>query len=314
MNNVKQLRKKAGLSQAELAQKLSVHQTLISQIERGTVIPSGATLVDLADFFNVSTDYVLGRRPSTSSVAGHILAIADYRHISLETLAEKIGIFSEELDKKLFGQKDSELAADEGFLKNIAAVFGIEDYTALIDDDTYGADTYENYIAFLRTKMEKGFPLTQEESDFLRDDINSDPSNTGLKNVMPFPRMRRVPLIGTIACGTPILAIENLEESVNMPDDIKADFALLCKGESMKNARINDGDIAYIRQQPNVENGQIAAVQIDDEVTLKRVYFSGNRLILQPENPAFQPIILVDDEIASVRILGLAVAFTSVII
>lgn len=231
----------------------------------------------------------------------------------METLAKKIGISSEELDKKLFGQKDSDLAADEDFLKSIVTVFGIEDYTALINDDTYGSDTYENYIAFLRTKMEKGFPLTQEESDFLRDDINSDPSNIKFKNVIPFPRMRRVPLVGTIACGDPILAVENQGDEVDMPEHIRADFALLCKGDSMINARIHDGDIAYIREQPSVDNGQIAAVAIDDEVTLKRVYLSQDHITLVAENAKYQPLVYAGEDMNSVRILGLAIAFTSII-
>ena len=132
-------------------------------------------------------------------------------------------------------------------------------------------------------------------------------------NIIPMPKMNTVPLIGTIACGDPILAAENIEAEVSMPEHVVADFALRCKGDSMINARIHNGDIVYIRQQPTVENGQIAAVLIGDEATLKRVYYypDSNKLVLNPENPKYEPFIYIGEEINSVRILGLAVAFTS---
>lgn len=128
-------------------------------------------------------------------------------------------------------------------------------------------------------------------------------------NVLPLPNMKTVPLVGTIACGEPILAVENVEGNVSVPENVHADFALRCKGDSMTGARINDGDLVFIRQQPTVDDGQIAAVQIGDDATLKRVYHSGKALILQAENPAYKPIIVDGD--SSVRVLGLAVAFIS---
>ena len=142
-----------------------------------------------------------------------------------------------------------------------------------------------------------------------------DPSLSGAlpDNIIPMPKMNTVPLIGTIACGDPILAAENIEAEVSMPEHVVADFALRCKGDSMIGARIHNGDIVYIRQQPTVENGQIAAVLIGDEATLKRVYYypDSNKLVLNPENPKYEPFIYIGEEISSVRILGLAVAFTS---
>lgn len=128
-------------------------------------------------------------------------------------------------------------------------------------------------------------------------------------NVLPLPNMKTVPLVGTIACGEPILAVENVEGNVSVPENVHADFALRCKGDSMTGARINDGDLVFIRQQPTVDDGQIAAVQIGDDATLKRVYHSGKTLVLQAENPAYKPIIVDGD--STVRVLGLAVAFIS---
>ena len=134
-----------------------------------------------------------------------------------------------------------------------------------------------------------------------------------LKNVVPFPRFDEIPVIGDIACGRPIIAVEESEERAPKPDFVHADFALHCKGDSMINARIFDGDLVYIRRQPQVENGQIAAVRIGDEVTLKRVYQSPGRLILRAANPLYEDMVFSGDELEDIQILGLAVAFTSVI-
>ena len=143
--------------------------------------------------------------------------------------------------------------------------------------------------------------------------VNEDLSFPG---VLPLPKTYKVPLLGDIACGSPITAVEDIEAMVNVPEYIHVDFALRCKGDSMINARIFDGDIVYIHKQEEVENGEIAAVMIADsaemaEATLKRVYFSGEQLILQAENPTFSPIMFSGEDINQVRILGKAVAVLS---
>jgi repressor LexA len=135
-----------------------------------------------------------------------------------------------------------------------------------------------------------------------------------IKNLEPLPKMKKVPLLGTIACGEPILAEENIEDFINMPVQVKGTFALRCKGDSMINARIFDGDIVYIRQQPDVENGEIAAVLIDNEATLKRVYKYENRIELRPENPTFKVMNFENEELNNIRILGKAVGFFSKVI
>ncbi len=143
-----------------------------------------------------------------------------------------------------------------------------------------------------------------------KSDVMAEPLPDG---VLEMPRMNTIPLIGEIACGLPVLAEENIEDYVDIPEHIHADFALRCKGDSMSGARIMDGDIVYIRRQPTVDNGQIAAVRIENEATLKRVYRSGDAVILQPENPAYPPLVFSGDELESISILGRAVAFTSTI-
>jgi len=138
--------------------------------------------------------------------------------------------------------------------------------------------------------------------------------STMVANILPIPSMRQVPLLGTIACGAPVLAQENIDGSVSMPDHIHADFALRCKGDSMINARIFDGDIVYIRQQDTVNDGEIAAVLIDDEATLKRVRLFPDHIVLEPENPQYRPLSYWGTDAETVRILGKAVAFTSTIL
>lgn len=132
-------------------------------------------------------------------------------------------------------------------------------------------------------------------------------------NIIPLPQMKKVPLLGTIACGEPILATENIEALINADENLNADFALRCKGDSMINARIFDGDIVYIREQPDVEDGEIAAVLIGEEATLKRVYKYPSKVVLRPENPLYDDMIYSKEEMNEVRILGKAVAFLSAV-
>lgn len=145
---------------------------------------------------------------------------------------------------------------------------------------------------------------------FSVDTLSSLPSAS---NMMTVPRMNSIPLVGSIACGAPILADEHIDGQVDLPSHIRADFALTCKGDSMINARIFDGDIVYIRQQETVENGEIAAVLIDGEATLKRVRLFDDHISLEPENPQYRPIVLWGEDMNSARILGKAVAFTSIV-
>ena len=140
----------------------------------------------------------------------------------------------------------------------------------------------------------------------------SDDIYSQFDNISPI-RTQRIPLLGEIACGKPIYCDEDRESYVEVGADIRADFCLRAKGDSMIGARIMDGDIVFIREQPIVENGEIAAVIIDDEATLKRVYYykDSGKLILQAENPKYSPLIYEGEELNSIRILGKAIAFES---
>ena len=126
----------------------------------------------------------------------------------------------------------------------------------------------------------------------------------------PMPKMKKIPLIGSIACGEPITAEQNIEKMVDVPENIRCDFSLTCHGDSMVDAGIHDKDVVYIRIQPEVENGQIAAVRIGDEATLKRVYLHKDYIELRPENPDYESIIRRREEMNDVHIEGRAVGYT----
>lgn len=115
-----------------------------------------------------------------------------------------------------------------------------------------------------------------------------------------------VPLVGTIAAGTPILAQENIQDYFNIDARVKSDFCLKIKGRSMIDAGIYDGDIVFIRQQPNLEIGEIGAFLIGEEATLKRFYRTNESIVLQPANTDYSPQVYHSD--SDVRILGKLVA------
>lgn len=131
-------------------------------------------------------------------------------------------------------------------------------------------------------------------------------------NVFPVEK-HKIPLLGEIACGQPIFADEDRESYIEIGTDIQADFCLKAHGDSMINARILDGDIVFIRKQEMVENGEIAAVIIDDEATLKRVSYNKEKqiLVLKAENTAFDDMIYTGEELNNIHILGKAIAFQS---
>jgi len=173
------------------------------------------------------------------------------------------------------------------------------------DIEKIPGDRLEPIATALQTTPQ--FLMGWAEFPILSDNIYS------IKNISPMPKMKKVPLLGTIACGIPLLAVENIDEYIEVPKHIKADFALTCRGDSMIGARIMDGDIVYIRSQPDVDNGQIAAVLIDEEATLKRVYKYPNMLVLRAENPSFEELVYQGQELDEIKILGLAVAFSSAV-
>ena len=277
---MKEQRKKIGLSAERVADALGVSPATIYRYEKGDIekVP-GDILGPLADVLQTTPAALMG----WEELQPAMLDIGE----RIKRRREELGISVEEVAKKLG--------------KHRATIYRYE------SDEirTFPRDVLAPLAAVLQTTP--AALMGWEEFQPAMPD-----------NVMPMPQMRQIPLVGTIACGQPITAVEAVEDIIEIPEHIHADFALRCKGDSMINARIYDGDIVYIRQQPKVENGEIAAVLIEDgaeygEATLKRVYLSPGQLVLQAENPQFAPLVFVGDDMNHVRIMGKAIAFTSTI-
>lgn len=161
---------------------------------------------------------------------------------------------------------------------------------------------------------EPPFGKVQKLAEIFGIDINTlvdgtpeDPDTPLPPNVFR-PKLKKVPLIGTTAAGTPLTTEEDFEGYVDAYDIDDADFCLHVQGDSMTGIGINDGDIVFFKSQKEVENGQVAVVRIDGEaVTLKRFYRQGDSIILQSENPSMMPMIFHAGNCTDFQILGLAI-------
>ena len=234
MNRMKELREERKLNMKEAAQRLGIPYTTYVNYEKGLREPNSEMLIQIANFYNTSIDYLLGR--SDDPVDESVLDIVNEIDIDL-----------------------------------LQATGNIRD--ALI-------------LQKLRDK--------------------------NISNVYPI-ELKKFPLLGEIACGEPIYADEDRESYVMAGANIRADFCLKAKGDSMTGTRIMDGDIVFIRKQDMVEDGEIAAVVIDDDATLKRVYYDREAGIIQlvAENPAYKPLVYTGSRLNEIHILGKAVAFQS---
>lgn len=157
-------------------------------------------------------------------------------------------------------------------------------------------------------KMANHFGITK--SAIVDDAPMTSPQNPTIPpGFIPMPEMVQVPLIGSIACGTPITAEQNIKSYIGVPAAWRADFALECHGDSMA-PTICDGDVVCIRSQPEVEQGQIAAVRIGEEATLKHCYYQNGVVQLIADNPSVcPPMVYTGPQLEDVQVEGLAVGF-----
>ena len=123
-------------------------------------------------------------------------------------------------------------------------------------------------------------------------------------NESPEDNFRKVPVLGDIAAGIPIHAQGDIVGYEVVTGPQKIDFCLRVKGDSMEGACIYDGDTVFIRRQPHVETGEVAAVVIDGEATLKRVYRAGNAVILRAENANYKDIVLSGKDVKGLYVAG----------
>lgn len=174
-------------------------------------------------------------------------------------------------------------------------------------------------------KIEKGqVDLPQSKILLFADIFRVTPGelmgNDGIDDILSkFPNInpittKRFPVLGSVSCGEPKFMDEEIDVYVDASEDIKADFVLRAKGDSMTGARIYDGDLVFVRKQDIVENGEIAVVAIDDEATLKRFYKYDELIVLRAENPAYKDQEYRPEQAHEIRVLGKAVRFQSVVI
>ncbi|MBQ7757028.1 MAG: helix-turn-helix domain-containing protein [Oscillospiraceae bacterium] len=215
----------------------------------------------------------------------------------IKTRREQIGLTQEELGNLLWLNKSTIQRYETGKISKIKLpVLHAMAKQLNVNPDWLSAKT-DNMGSF-----EEKYESYKDTASFIDSYDNLSPIH-----------LKKFPMLGEIACGEPIWADEDKEHYVMAGMDIKADFCLTAKGDSMVNARINDGDIVFIRQQPIVENGEIAAVIIGNEATLKRWYFykEESKLMLVAENPKYPPLVYMNEELETVRCLGKAVYFMS---
>ena len=146
-------------------------------------------------------------------------------------------------------------------------------------------------------------PMVRDSPTSDDSDLPDDP------DIQPLPRMKRWPVLGGVACGEPRYL--PLEESIEAPADIHADFLFRCSGDSMINARIYDGDYVFVRRG-EVPNGCIGVVRVEDSYSLKRIFHGPDYLELRPENPNYSTIVLRGEQL-NAEILGQAVKFISTV-
>lgn len=134
-----------------------------------------------------------------------------------------------------------------------------------------------------------------------------------VQGVEQIPMMRTVPIVGEIMQGAQILSDSNFTGQANTPAEIKCDFALKVEDDAMINARIFAGDLVFVEQQSDVENGDLAAVLIDKAVIIRRVYKYKGRMELRAENPTYSVINIEGSDLLNVKIVGKPVAFIGII-
>ena len=200
---------------------------------------------------------------------------------------------------KLINQRRSTLNLT---LEEVGTAVGVSKSTVKKWEDGYISNMRRDKIAKL-AKVLKLSPVSLITGELIEESSKPLPNN-----LFPLKKIRYVPLVGRIACGAPVLAEQNFDGNVMLPENVNADFALRCQGDSMIDANIQDGDIVFIKEAPIVENGEIAAVVIGEEATLKKVYVQGCTVTLLPANSSYEPMIFKKNEINYIRICGKAVA------
>lgn len=291
-DRIKELRIEANLSLRQLSKITKISPSAIHSYETGVREPGYKSLASLSKVFNCSIEYLLGKTDQKTdkksafklgtridnALAKNIQSYRNEANISTKEMAELLGVDEEtvlcieraeyKLDKEMIFKICDVLHITPDFLDGMIA-------ERIEDGDIDAEYCYTRFTDHVRAQIR---PITS----------------------------RRLPLLGNVACGEPIFAEESRDTYIDVDSDIDADFCLTAKGDSMINARIFDGDILFVKTQPIVDNGEIAVVLIEDEATVKRVYYDreNNIITLVPENPMYKPMRYVGEQLNNIRILG----------
>ena len=276
-------REQLGMSQEELAKKLGYKsKSSINKVETGNQGLTQSKIMQFAEALQTT----LGALLSWDSEAPNI----EY------TDEQQRQIFSENLRRHIEMKRLSQKEVADGIGESVQTV-----------------------SAWACAKSLPRMGKIQKLADFLgirkTELINEQPAAPSYSNIFPLQRTR-IPFLGQIACGEPSFCNEDRESYVMAGADVRADFCLKARGDSMTGARIMDGDIVFIRKDAEIVNGQIYAVAIDDEATLKRVYYdeTAQELRLLAENPKYPTMVYSGERLAHVHVLGKAIAFQSDVI
>lgn len=288
---VKELRQKLNLTQEELARKAGyTSRSSINKIEKGLVDIPQSKIADLAAALETTPAYLMGwekatkvREKTKESIAHNIRYHRELAKLTQKQFADILGV-----DEKIVAMLED---GQEELRKEI--LYKICDALDLIPGNIIPGDDEE-------LDEDTKYLLSRRKRDRLSYiDLHR------FSSVRPITR-KRLPVLGNVACGEPVFANEEHDAYIDVDSDIAADFCLTAKGDSMVNARIFDGDILFVKKQDTVNDGEIAVVLIENEATVKRVYYDkeNNILTLMPENPTHRPMRFEGEKLNQIRILG----------
>lgn len=281
---IRRLREQLGMSQEELAKKLGYKsKSSINKVETGSQGLTQSKIMRFAEALQTTPGELLDWASDDTPDVGY-------------SNEQQRQIFSENLRKQIEMRGLTQKEVADGIRESVQAV-----------SSWVCAKSLPRMGKIQRLADYFGIEKSQ-----LIDEQPEEPPIPSYSNIFPLQRTR-VPLLGEIACGEPIFCNEGRESYVEAGTDVRADFCLKARGDSMTGARILDGDIVFIQRDVPLEDGQIYAVVIDDEATLKRVYYDAEDHMLQlvAENPAYKPLIYTGEKLDHVHILGKAIAFQS---
>ncbi len=279
---IKDKRIELNMTQEELAKKVGyTSRSSINKIELGLVDLPQSKITMIAQALDVSVAYLMGWnlkiKDRVNKNIGHNIYLQRAKlRLTQQQLADRVGVSEATIAALENGQE----AAGEELLYDICDVFGLIPSNILgCDDEPYDENT--KYLLSRRNNIGM-YPL----------------------------KKKKLPLLGNVACGEPIFAEESFDAYVSVGADVEADFCLRAKGDSMINARIFDGDVLFVKSQPMVEDGEIAVVLVEDEATVKRVYYDreNSTITLVPENPTYKVMRFMGEQLNQIRILGKVIA------